>query len=324
MKKKNKKIYKKTIRKTIIVSLFAFLLFLSAGCGGQEQQVTHKIVLSEDYSVSEIGRDITKISSPYGIVCREEDILVCDYSGNKIVILDMDGNYLGEAGTLGSGPLEFIRPTGITRVDQYIYVIDSGNNRLQVLDQELGFVREIELPDLRNTESQFLMDIVVTSEGDIYLSSSYTDKRISRIYRISGENKAEEVSSQTFFGYLASKGNQVYGVNSMELYEEKNFFGARSGESRLKNITEKKDISELPYKYCPLDFVLYGDSYYCLSVLTASLDRLDSEGAYLDTLAQMPSFKGPYAWVDVSCDGTFYITHRTEGSIFIVRKKADE
>lgn len=312
------------LKKTKITCLFILLLLLSAGCGGQEQQVIHEIVLREDYYASEIGRDITKISSPYGIVCREEDILVCDYSGNKIVILDMDGNYLREVGSLGSGPLEFIRPTGITRTEQYIYVIDSGNNRLQVLDRELGFVREIGLADLRNTESQFLMDIAVTSEGDIYLSSSYTDKRISRIYRISGENKAEEVSSQTFFGYLASKGNQVYGVNSMELYEEKNAVGARSGESSLKNITEKKDISELPYKYCPLDFVLYGDSYYCLSVLAASLDRLDSEGAYLDTLAIMPSFQGPYAWVDVTSDGTFYVTHRKEGSIFIVRKKVDE
>lgn len=312
------------MKKTFIASFFAFILFLSAGCGGQEREITHEIVLSEDYSVSEIGRDITKVSSPYGIVCREEDILVCDYSGNKIVILDMDGNYLREVGSLGSGPLEFIRPTGMTRTEQYIYVIDSGNNRLQILDRELGFVREIGLPDLRMSELSFFMDIAVTSEGDIYLSSSFTDKRISRIYRISGEDKAEEVSSQTFFGYLASEGNQVYGVNSMELYEEKNAVGARSGESSLKNITEKKDISELPYKYCPLDFVLYGDSYYCLSGLTASLDRLDSQGAYLDTLAKMPSFKGPYAWIDVTSDGTFYVTHRKEGSIFIVRKKVDE
>lgn len=73
MKKKNKKIYKKTIRKTIIVSLFAFLLFLSAGCGGQEREITHEMVLSEDYSVSEIGRDITKMSS-----------LTALYAGRKI------------------------------------------------------------------------------------------------------------------------------------------------------------------------------------------------------------------------------------------------
>lgn len=65
----------------------------------------NKTVLNGDYSVSEIGKDLTKISSPYGIVCREKDILVCDLSGNKIVILDMDGNYLGEAGSLGNGPL---------------------------------------------------------------------------------------------------------------------------------------------------------------------------------------------------------------------------
>ena len=310
------------MKKIIIAFLFVFSLLLFVACGGQsEREITHEIVPSDDYSVSQIGKDITKVSSPYGIVCREEDILVCDFSGNRIVILDMDGNYLGEAGSLGSGPLEFIRPTGITRTGQYIYVIDSGNDRIQILDQDLGFVREIGLPDSSGTETCFFMDIAVTSDEEIYLSTNFTDKKASRIYKISGENKVEQVSSRPFFGYLASEGDEVYGVNSMELYEEKNARGARSGESRLKNITSQKDISELPYKYCPLDFVLYGDNYYCLSVLTASLDRLDSEGVYMDTLAKMPAFRGPYAWVDVSSDGTFYVTNRVEGAIFIVRKK---
>ena len=310
------------MRKTMFFFLWTCLLCLISACGGQsEREITHEIVPSDDYLVSQIGKDITKVSSPYGIVCREEDILVCDFSGNKIVILDMDGNYLGEAGALGSGPLEFIRPTGITRTGQYIYVIDSGNDRIQILDQNLSFVREIGLPDSSGTETCFFMDIAVTSDEEIYLSTNFTDKKASRIYKISGENKVEQVSSRPFFGYLASEGDEVYGVNSMELYEEKNARGARSGESRLKNITSQKDISELPYKYCPLDFVLYGDNYYCLSVLTASLDRLDSEGVYMDTLAKMPAFRGPYAWVDVSSDGTFYVTNRVEGAIFIVRKK---
>lgn len=313
------------IKKTIIFFLCTCLLCLLSGCGvQQEREVTHETILSEDYSVSEIGKDITKVSSPYGILCREEDILVCDFAGNRIVILDMDGNYLGETGSPGSGPLEFIRPTGITRTDEYIYVIDSGNDRIQVLDQDLGFVREIGLPKLSNSESQFFMDIAVTSEGDIYLSSDFLDKKTSRIYKISGEDKAAAVSSRPFFGYLTSAGNEVYGVSSMVFYKEKNAFGVRSGESWLKNITAGKDISELPYKYCPLDFVLNGDEFYCLSALTASLDRLDLEGSYLDTLVLLPSFEGIYAWVDVSSDGTFYVTNRMEGSIFIVRKKVNE
>lgn len=313
------------MKKISIFFLCTCLLCLISGCGRQqEREVTHEIVLNEDFSVSEIGKDITQISSPYGILCREEDILVCDFTGNRIVILDMEGNYLGEAGSLGSGPLEFSRPTGITRTDEYIYVIDSGNDRIQVLGQDLGFVREIGLPKLSNSEARFFMDIAVTSEGDIYLSSNSVEKKTSRIYKISGEDKAVEVSSRPFFGYLTSVGNEVYGANSMVLYKEKNVIGARSGESWLKNITAGKDISELPYKYCPLDFVLYGDEFYCLSALTASLDRLDPEGAYLDTLAQLPSFKGTYAWVDVSSDGTFYVTNSMEGSIFIVRKKVNE
>ena len=54
--------------------------------------------------------------------------------------------------------------------------------------------------------------------------------------------------------------------------------------------------------------------------MTASLDRLDSEGVYLDTIAQMPSL-ALYSWVDVSSDGKFYVTNRMEGLVYIVRIK---
>ena len=302
------------------MSLFAFLVVLSAGCGQSEREVTHSSILNNAYTVSEIGQDVTQLSSPYGIVCREEDVLVCDYSGNKIVILDPEGNYLGEVGTSGSAPLEFIRPTGITQTDQYIYVIDSGNDRIQILDQDLVFVREIGLPGTSPSEAVFFMDIAVTSDEEIYLSTNFVEKKTSRIYKVSEENTVVEVSSRPFWGYLASAGNEIYGVSSMEFYKEKNVQGARSGECSLKNITAGKDISELPYKYCPLDFVVYGDKYYCLSAMTASLDRLDSEGVYLDTIAQMPSL-ALYSWVDVSSDGKFYVTNRMEGSVYIVRIK---
>lgn len=123
-----------------------------------------------DYFVLEITNKTTGLSSPNGIICRENDILICDVAANNIRILDLSGNKLSEIGKLGNAPLEFIRPTGIAQTDQYIYVIDSGNDRIQVLDHNFTFVYEIALPHFLSEE--YFIDIAVTAEESICLSTN--------------------------------------------------------------------------------------------------------------------------------------------------------
>jgi len=295
-----------------------------SGCSQQpdfDKEITHDMVLRDDYHVNEVAKSSSMLSSPCGIICRENDILVCDEAANNIAILDLDGNYLDKIGTLGNAPLEFVRPTGIAQTEKYIYVIDSGNERIQVLDHDFIFVREIPLPHSQASNEYYFIDIAVTTDDCIYLSTNFLDASKSRIFTVSSDEEVTEVSSQSFFGFLTAVDNEVYGTNTLVHYETKDSQAARSGESKLRNITMGKDISDLPYKYTPSDFVYFGNNYYCLSGLCASLDRLDENGVYLDTLMILPSFPSVYTYLDVSRDGAFYVTDRETGLIYIVRKE---
>jgi len=83
------------------------------------------------------------------ILCRPTDvgwdpqgnIFVSDgYGNSRVVKYDKNGVFLKMAGHRGTGPLEFNTPHGLA-VDAQgnVYIADRGNNRVQVLDNELNF-----------------------------------------------------------------------------------------------------------------------------------------------------------------------------------------
>jgi NHL repeat len=67
------------------------------------------------------------------------------YQNSTIHKFDKDGNIVKEVGTKrGSGPGEFSTPHGIAVDNQgNVYVADRSNNRIQILDNNLNYVREI-------------------------------------------------------------------------------------------------------------------------------------------------------------------------------------
>jgi len=74
------------------------------------------------------------------------NIFVSDgYQNSTIHKFDRDGNIVREVGTKrGSGPGEFSTPHGIAVDNQgLVYVADRSNSRIQVLDNNLNYVREI-------------------------------------------------------------------------------------------------------------------------------------------------------------------------------------
>lgn len=74
------------------------------------------------------------------------NIFISDgYQNSTVHKFDKDGNIVKEVGTKrGSGPGEFSTPHGIAVDNQgNVYVADRSNNRIQVLDNNLNYVREI-------------------------------------------------------------------------------------------------------------------------------------------------------------------------------------
>jgi hypothetical protein len=94
------------------------------------------------------------------------NIFVSDgYVNSNIHKFDNAGNTVKLVGSFGSGPLQFKTPHGIAVDDKgIVYVADRGNGRIQVLDNDLNFIREIKyqtsmsvsyvapIPDLGGTD----------------------------------------------------------------------------------------------------------------------------------------------------------------------------
>jgi hypothetical protein len=108
-------------------------------------------------------------------VCPYGNILVVDTGNNRIIIFDSDLNLIKVVdGYYRDGVWQtFNRPNGVFVTHQReIYIADTQNYRIPVLDWEGGFIREISNPQAEGLEDGFLfrpLSIVVDRGGRIYV-----------------------------------------------------------------------------------------------------------------------------------------------------------
>lgn len=77
---------------------------------------------------------------PMGICTNNRnEIYIVNHSNEKIYKTDMDFNQIGECCKQGTESNELTHPRGICFYNQYIYVCDCGNNRVQKFDTNLVF-----------------------------------------------------------------------------------------------------------------------------------------------------------------------------------------
>lgn len=97
------------------------------------------------------GAGRTRFDGPTDVaVARDGSIYVADGYGNaRVVKFSATGEYLFEWGGRGAGPGRFNVPHGIA-IDARgnLYVADRGNGRIQVFDQDGGFLRQISGPGI--------------------------------------------------------------------------------------------------------------------------------------------------------------------------------
>ena len=282
--------------------------------------------IPEEGTITVFESEKTGIKAASGIWVNEENIVVSDTEEHKLVILDKEGNRIKEIGKIGGGPLEFSKPTDIYYDEEtgYVYILDNGNMRVQILSENLEYVNEVSLSDIELNDDMSYLSVVADKEF-VYISVRSALKEYLNIYRISpqGEiDKTELICS----GNLFKDGEDIY-IAEMMVFEftESRALGG-SGQTYLYKINgiETEKIAPFPYMYTPSDVIKYKDTYYIASSLWGLVESFkleEGEFVYEKTLMpQVPTDKmsPTYGYKMALYNNTIYVTNPVCGDIYVI------
>lgn len=266
-------------------------------------------------------KEITQIKTPGGILPDGDTVLVCDTGNHCIVRLTTDGAFVESYGELGSETGNFIEPTAILLYEDEIYVLDSGNMRIQVFDTDMNFVREI-LFEAGLEEGENIphyADMAIAGDGTIYMTV-HSDRVEYGLFYIE-ENALRRIPCNYFSGYLAQQDGVVYAVNTDQYYTKVNGSGQMPGENWLYEVGKDglKKICELPYMYAPADFVVSGEEIYTVSEVWGQMNRISMEGELLEALFYIKDVQRHDMYLSMYDEDTFYVAD-SEGYLYKVSR----
>jgi DNA-binding beta-propeller fold protein YncE len=164
----------------------AFLgFFAHAGSG----QVVYPVGISTDsngsiYVVGATSSQVKKFSSTgtflgafgdvsgaYGCYVADDLVYVAEYYGNRVQVFDTGGNFLFAFGTEGTGPGQFrAAEATVQDFDGNLYVVDTGNDRVQKLTPNGSYLGEFPVPPSDEAERRPIpCDVAISPDGHMYV-----------------------------------------------------------------------------------------------------------------------------------------------------------
>jgi len=241
------------------------------------------------YKEHETKKINVNLDNPVGIEVMDDELVVADSSNNQILFIDKKNYKVNKIiGNTGNSEGEFISPQGIAIDDEKnIYVVDSGNRRIQKLTRDGEIDEVINLDVFKNGANDIskLNDIAIDKNHNIYISVLSVYESEAKIYFIDNNRQTKSIG-KGFIGYLDSYQGEVYFMSLGEFYKKKDLQGYRSGKNfllKLKDGTIEKGYY-LPKEYTPTSFSIVNDEIFVISKTFRSIDRLDLKGNYIETM----------------------------------------
>ena len=147
------------------------------------------------------GSGVGHFENPRGVaVDREGNILVVDSQNHRIQKFTPEGQFLTAVGSEGSGLLQFVDPTevAVNGNSGLLYVTDTGNNRIQVLNSDFTFTFTFGKLGSGMGELNYPTGIVWDNTGKVYVADTYNHR--IQIFTAAGK-------------FLATFGQQGRGFN---------------------------------------------------------------------------------------------------------------
>lgn len=152
-------------------------------------------ILNDD-DLAVYSADDTHLTNPSGVCVFGNELVITDQDANALYRYDLDCNYLGTVGKQGMAELEFNMPMALDVYDDQLYILDSGNYRVQVLNMDYEYVSEFQLnPQHYSNSGGIYWDLAVKNEKCIYVSTSGANGIETRIAKVdaAGQTDFEEV-----------------------------------------------------------------------------------------------------------------------------------
>ena len=122
---------------------------------------------------------------PSGVAVTPDNYILVS-SNNKLQWFTMEGNLVHAVGGQGTEKMEFDNPTDVSvGSDGHIYVLDSKNRRVQVLNGDATYHSSFALPQPTGEDDKPLSALAINSEGNVYLTDP--SKNCVHVLSLSGE-----------------------------------------------------------------------------------------------------------------------------------------
>ena len=136
---------------------------------------------SKDELIKVIGSSGTQFKSPKGVAFDNENCLYVVDSGNhRVVKFDIDGNYLLQFPTKGSGNRQSSDPSGIAIHNYKVYVADSGNCHIALFKTDGQFCFTF-----GSEEFEGILDVSISPDNCV-LVSNWSDEAV-HLFTLEGE-----------------------------------------------------------------------------------------------------------------------------------------
>ena len=113
-----------------------------------------------------------QFSFPRGVaVDRDDNIIVMDCENYRVQKFTSEGKFLVTVGTKGSSALQFNLPTGvgINSMNDKVYVLEQGNNRIQILNMDLTYSSSFGVSGSGDGQFTSPYDIAFDSINNLYI-----------------------------------------------------------------------------------------------------------------------------------------------------------
>ncbi len=152
---------------------------------------------------------------PRGLAWDNNAFLIADTGSHRVAKVSLDGNVTGAWGSRGSGKVMFNNPYEIaTDGHSTYYVVDRDNNRIEVLDPQGKFIREIRIGAPPTAEA------IDPQKKLLYVSS--TDGQFVKVFDLDGK----------FIGSVSEvgqKGQPLSGINALSVFPDGEIAALRDG-----------------------------------------------------------------------------------------------